>query len=131
MATIEDWLAKSSPEVRSIARRARQVVLEEHPGAKELVDLPDGLLAFGPANEGVGIRMRDLVIGLIPHAKWVNAQFANAVDLPDPAGLLEGTGKRIRHVKLRSAADAERAEFRELLREAWRFSGQAGRSGTA
>ena len=123
MATIEDWLAKSSPEVRSIARRAREVALEELPGAKELVDLPDDLLAFGASNEGVGIRMRHLVLGLIPHAKWVNAQLANAVDLPDPAGLLEGTGKRIRHVKLRSEADAERPEFRELLRDAWARAG--------
>ena len=123
MATIEDWLAKSPPEIRSMARRARAVALEELPGVQELVDLPDNLLAFGPSKEGAGIRMRDLVLGLIPHARWVNAQLANAVDLPDPAGLLEGTGKRIRHVKLRSEAAAERPEFRQLLRDAWRHAG--------
>ena len=119
MATIEEWLAASPPEIRDIALRAREVILEELPDARELVDLGDGLLAFGPSNEGQGIRMRDFAIGLIPHSRWVNAQFANAVDLPDPDALLEGTGKRIRHVKLRSTADAERPAFRRLLRDAW------------
>ena len=119
MATIEEWLAGSPPEIRDIALRAREVVFEELPEARELVDLGDGLLAFGPSNEGQGIRMRDFIIGLIPHARWVNAQFAQAVELPDPGGLLEGTGKRIRHVKLRTVADADRPEFRRLLRDAW------------
>jgi hypothetical protein len=120
MATIEEWLAGSTHEVREIARRARDVILEETPQAREMVDLGDGLLAFGPSDVGQGIRMRDLVVGLIPHRRWVNAQFADAVDLPDPASILDGTGKRIRHVKLRSLSDADRPEFRALLRAAWR-----------
>ncbi len=33
----------------------------------------------------------------------------------DPAGLLSGIGKRHRHVKIRSVADAARPELRELL----------------
>lgn len=126
MATIEEWLAGSSEDVRAIARRARDVIFEELPQARELVDLGDGLLAFGPSDVGQGIRMRDLVVGLIPHQRWVNAQFADAVDLPDPASILEGTGKRIRHVKLRTLADADRPEFRELLRAAWRHHVASG-----
>ena len=111
------------PAARTRSERspcARDVVLEETPRAREIVDLGDGLLAFGPSDVGQGIRMRDLVVGLIPHQRWVNAQFADAVDLPDPASILEGTGKRIRHVKLRSVVDADRPEFRALLRAAWR-----------
>ena len=123
MATIEEWLAKTSDDVRAIALRAREVALAELSDAQELVDLPDGLLAFGPSRAGQGVRMRELVVGLIPHARWVNAQFADAIDLPDAAGLLEGTGKRVRHVKLRSVADPDRPEFRQLLRDAWRHAG--------
>jgi hypothetical protein len=119
MATIAEWLTNSPPEIREIALRARAVIFEEAPDAQELVDLGDGLLAFGLSNEGQGIRMRDFAIGLIPHSRWVNAQFANAVDLPDPDSLLEGTGKRIRHVKLRAAVDADRPAFRQLVRDAW------------
>jgi hypothetical protein len=38
--------------------------------------------------------------------------------LRDPGKLLEGTGKYLRHVKLRSAADVRRSEVRALLEEA-------------
>ena len=38
--------------------------------------------------------------------------------LPDPAGLMEGTGAKMRHVKMRSAEDAERASVHRLLETA-------------
>jgi len=45
----------------------------------------------------------------------VNLQLANGALLDDPTGLLEGTGKRVRHVKLRSVDDVERPQLRNLL----------------
>jgi hypothetical protein len=45
----------------------------------------------------------------------VNLQLANGALLADPAGLVDGTGKRIRHVKLRSTDDVGRGELRLLL----------------
>jgi hypothetical protein len=39
----------------------------------------------------------------------------HGVGLPDPAGLMEGAGKVHRHVKLRTIADLDRPELRELL----------------
>ena len=39
---------------------------------------------------------------------------AHAV-LADPTGIVEGTGKRIRHVKVRSMADVERPALRALI----------------
>ena len=114
MATVDELLADHSPEVRSIALRLREVIRETLPGAHETVDLPDHLLAFGS-----GGRMRDLVVGIIPHREHVNVQFADAVDLADPHGLLEGTGKRIRHAKNRSVSDADRAGLRALIVAGW------------
>jgi hypothetical protein len=114
MATVDELLQRSSPEVRAIALRLREVIRETLPDALESVDLPDNLLAFGS-----GGRLRDLVVGIIPHSAHVNVQFADAVDLPDPAGLLQGTGKRIRHVKNRSVVDADRTALRALVRAQW------------
>lgn len=48
----------------------------------------------------------------------VNLGFYHGASLPDPAGLLEGTGKRLRHVKLRSLAEAKRPAVKALLRAA-------------
>ena len=76
-------------------------MLDGFPGAVESFDRGDGLLAFG-----TGGSMRDLLFAIIPHSSQVNLQLADGVDLPDPDGRIEGTGKRIRHVKIRSVEDA-------------------------
>jgi hypothetical protein len=39
-------------------------------------------------------------------------------DLPDPEGLLEGGGKLLRHVKIRSLEDLEQPALRNLIEEA-------------
>lgn len=44
--------------------------------------------------------------------------FMRGATLRDPGKLLEGTGKYLRHVKLRSPADVRRSEVRSLLDEA-------------
>ncbi|MBI5671023.1 MAG: DUF1801 domain-containing protein [Chloroflexi bacterium] len=51
----------------------------------------------------------------MPYQNHVNLGFARGVSLPDPAGLLEGTGKKARHVKLRTAEDVDNLAVRELL----------------
>jgi hypothetical protein len=65
---------------------------------------------------------------------YVNAFKAHAAvgfflgaQLADPAGLLEGEGKRMRHVKLRpgQALDAEALEV--LIRDAYRITSAAAR----
>jgi hypothetical protein len=38
--------------------------------------------------------------------------------LPDPEKLLEGTGKGVRHVKLRSVADVKKPGVKKLIAEA-------------
>jgi hypothetical protein len=40
-------------------------------------------------------------------------------ELDDPAGLLEGTGKRMRHVKLRHDVEPERQLLAELIEAAY------------
>lgn len=44
--------------------------------------------------------------------------FLRGTTLEDPAGLLEGSGKNLRHVKLRGVEDLERPELLKLIREA-------------
>lgn len=41
--------------------------------------------------------------------------FYNGADLPDPAGLLEGAGKRMRHVKLRPGQALDEAALDALI----------------
>src|SRR5947209_5960763 len=45
--------------------------------------------------------------------------FFHGAALPDPAGLLEGTGKRMRHVKLRPGTEADGRALGELVTAAY------------
>jgi hypothetical protein len=94
------FLAASTPEVAAIARALRQAVLDAMPTAVEWFDPGNGLLAFGTSRT-----MRGLMFAIIPHKAHVNLQLVDGVDLPNPDGRVEGTGKRARHVKVRSVAD--------------------------
>jgi hypothetical protein len=83
---------------------------------------------------GCGADVRELLhdgcpvacVGDAPFA-YVNAFKAHAsvgffrgAMLPDPARLLEGTGKRMRHVKLRFGAEIDADALGDLIAEAYR-----------
>jgi hypothetical protein len=48
--------------------------------------------------------------------------FLRATLLPDPAELLEGTGKNLRHVKLRTAEDVSKPALKKLIEAAARLN---------
>jgi len=94
-------LDAGAPVVADAARALRLVVLEAFPDAVETFDRSDGLLAIG-----TGRSMRDFSFAIIPHKAHVNLQLADGATLPNPDGRIEGTSKRVRHVKVRSIEDA-------------------------
>ena len=52
-------------------------------------------------------------------SKHVNIGFFTGADLPDPSGLLLGTGKRMRHVRLAVGEQADEAALRRLIAAAY------------
>jgi hypothetical protein len=116
-ASLDTLLKPHTPAIREVLASARALVRDVMPDAAEQVDLPDRVLAFGFGPVGAGVRMRGLAIALIPHTAHVNVQLADGAELPDPTGIVEGTGKRIRHVKVRSVEDVARPALRSLLEE--------------
>jgi hypothetical protein len=115
-ADLAKLLAPHSQAVRNVFDALRALVREVIPDATEQVDLPDRLTAFGFGPVG-GVRMRGLAIALIPHTAHVNVQLADGAQLSDPDGIVEGTGKRIRHVKCRTLEDVARPALRALITE--------------
>jgi len=106
----ETLLQPHTPAVAETARALRLVLAEAFPDAIEQVDFGNKLLAVGKS-----MAMRDLTFAIIPHSAHVNLQLPDGVDLPDPDGLIEGTGKRIRHVKVRSVGDAAAPWLRAVI----------------
>jgi hypothetical protein len=106
----ETLLADHTTVVAETARALRRELTAAFPDAVEQVDFGNRLLAVGKS-----MAMRDLAFAIIPHSAHVNLQLADGVDLPDPEGLVEGTGKRIRHVKVRSVEAAESPSLRAIV----------------
>ena len=112
--TIEADFAKllegSAPDVAATARAVRAAVKASVPDAVEQIDFGNRLLALGRSRA-----MRDLLFAIIPHKAHVNLQLADGADLPNPSGAIEGTGKRIRHVKVRSVEAADSPAVRAAI----------------
>jgi hypothetical protein len=109
-AGFERILAGNAPDIIATAHALRAAVGAAMPAAIEQVDPADGLLAIG--TDGT---MKGLVFAIIPHRSWVNLQLADGAVLPNPGGLIEGTGKRVRHVKVRTVEAARSADVRRVI----------------
>jgi hypothetical protein len=110
-ADVQRLLAEHPPEHRAIEQALRATIRRELPDAVEQVDFGNKLIAFGRS-----MKMRGLQFAIIAHKAHVNLQLADGADLPNATGLIEGTGKRIRHVKVRSVADASSPAVVAIIR---------------
>jgi hypothetical protein len=97
IGTWDDVFAASPAEVQTLALAARDLIRRLDPGVVEVARPGDGAVTFGHGPR----KMRDGYAYLAPHRDRVNFGFYHGATLADPAGLLEGTGKALRHVKLR------------------------------
>ncbi len=106
---IDRWFADQRDELRALAEPWFDVIRACGEDVRE--SMHDGM-ATACVDEApfasVGIYKVHVNVGL----------FYGAL-LDDPAGLLEGTGKRGRHVKLRPGEDVDRDALRALIRAAY------------
>ena len=112
--TFAELMAITEPAMRPIAERLREIVVDVDPDTVEVVRLGDRAATYGIGPK----KMSEGYAYILPYKNWVNLGFYKGAELPDPAGVMEGTGKKLRHVKVRSVQDAERPEFRTLVEEA-------------
>lgn len=110
---LDKALASASDEVHDLAVRARGLVLDVLP--PEVLETVDGTdIGYGWTRG-----YTNMICVISVYSRWVNLGLPNGVDLPDPAGLLQGTGKRHRHVRIATESDLERPGLRELLEAAY------------
>ncbi len=106
----DGFLDASPPAIAEVARALRLTVCAGAPDLIETFDAADGLLAFG-----TGSSRRAFWFAIVPHTAHVNLQLADGAELPNTDGRIEGTGKRIRHVKVRSVEDAAASWLRAVI----------------
>jgi len=109
----DDFLARYDELVQNQAQLLREILFENLPGIIEQVDLPAKMIGYC-----YGQKYAELVCTIIPSKKGLKLGFNRGIELPDPNGLLEGTGKISRYVVISSDNQIHSTELKELLRNA-------------
>jgi len=108
------FLDDVDPDLRSICSALRGLIIELHPAFVEVVWSRQGIASYGIGPK----KMSEHYAYIGPQKSYVNLGFYRGAALRDPHGVLEGTGKNLRHVKVKSASSVRSAAVVKLLREA-------------
>jgi len=106
---IDAWMKKHAGELGAIAREWFEAMRECGDEVRELLHDGCPVACLGDAPFGYVNVFRS----------HVNVGFFHGAALADPAGLLEGAGKSMRHVKLRPGTAANDAALRKLVEAAY------------
>ncbi|MBI5153805.1 DUF1801 domain-containing protein [Candidatus Poribacteria bacterium] len=118
--TVDDYIAAQGARWRPVLEALRALVRKAAPAAGEAIKwgMPtyaqNGLLCY------LSVTKNHVLLG-----------FYRGVELHDPGGLLEGTGKGMRHVKVRSAADIRKRCFANWVKQAVELNAADGGKGAA
>src|SRR5262245_1373266 len=83
------------------------------PDTPEIVDRKDRVIGYG-----FGSGYNDMICTIILSKTGVKLGIVRGAELPDPRGLLEGTGKVHRYVAFARAADVRKPGVKPLLKAA-------------
>ena len=112
---IESFVAKYMPAIAVQLRDARQRLRAHFPRGVEMVFDNYNALVFGI---GPTDRTRESFISIAGYPKWVTLFFLDGADLDDPQGLLEGDGKQVRGIRLKTPADLDAPAVAALIAQA-------------
>jgi len=110
--TIDSIILALPPELAEIAREMRAVIRSVGPGLEECVK-------WG----GPNWRARKLVLCLMVYPNHLNLGFWRGAELAESFPEIEGTGKSLRHVRLRDVAQVRSPGMRRLVAAAIKLDG--------
>jgi len=111
-AQLDAFLDRYSPEVAGVAREALGRLRRRLPTSIEMVyDNYNALaIGFGPTE-----RASDAVLSVALYPRWVSLFFLRGSNLPDPKGLLKGSGKVVRSINLAAGTSINDADVEALV----------------
>ncbi|MGA2750241.1 MAG: DUF1801 domain-containing protein [Verrucomicrobiota bacterium] len=112
--SFEDILRAAGPRLRPLCQALRNLVASLDKDFVEVVWLRQEIASFGVGPK----KMTEHYAYIGIQSSYVNLGFYHGAALRDPTHLLEGTGKRLRHVKIRTDAEVKNAAIAALLRNA-------------
>ncbi len=103
------------PEMAKLTRAVLAKVRGQLPGSVELVYDKKNSLVIGFCSAA---RASNVINSIAVYSKWINLYFFEGDTLPDPEGLLQGTGSMVRSIRITDAAQLDRPAVKALLAEA-------------
>ena len=117
-AQFSAFLSRFPPEIVALVKRCLPKLRRAFPGCYQLVyDYSHSLVVSFSMSE----RGYEGIVALAILSDCVRLYFDKS--LPDPKGLLEGSGGKVRSVILKAASDLDRGDIHELIRAAIKHSG--------
>ena len=114
-SALRKFLTPYDKSIRELALELRALVLEEMAPCYENIYDAYSAVAIG---YGTSERLSDGIFHIAVYTKHVNLGFNDGATLPDPKGILQGSGSRIRHITINSTEDLKRPELRAYIRRA-------------
>jgi hypothetical protein len=114
LGTYDDVLALAEGPVERLLSAARDLVVSLDPDTVEVPRPGERSVAYGLGPK----KMSEAYVYLMPQKGYLNLGFYHGAALPDPDGLLEGSGKALRHVKLASLDELRSLAVRRLIARA-------------
>jgi hypothetical protein len=112
-------LADCAPGVAQLALALRELVLAEAPEAEEvLYSVYAQVIVFR-----IPGRKHGAFCSVAAYARHVNLFFYHGATMPDPHGVLTGTGKQMRHIRFDSPDDLRHSYLSAYVRSALEMVG--------
>ncbi len=112
--TFKDILGIASPELHPVCGYLRTLVASLDPEFFEIVWPKHKIASFGVGPK----KMTQHYAYISVHPAHINLGFYHGASLPDPNAILEGTGKKLRHIKIPDSSSAKNKAVASLLRKA-------------
>jgi hypothetical protein len=112
---LEGFLNAYPPRVRKLFLATRRAVLAAAPESNELIyNAYNAVTAAYSFTE----RLKEAFCHAAVYTGHVNLGFNRGSELPDPSGILQGSGAKIRHVRIEGSADLRAPALKALLETA-------------
>lgn len=107
---VRQLIDRQTPEIRELTESLRQHLRSIRPEMKEDASLKLGVIYY---------RHNGVVCALTAHKAHVNLHFYKGTQLSDLHGVLQGSGKKLRHLKFRELEDIQEDVIAQYVQEAY------------
>jgi hypothetical protein len=110
-----DPIERLSPEMSRLTTAVLRKMRTQLPGAVELVYDKANSLVIGFCPDD---RASNVINSIAVYRHWINLYFFEGATLPDPDGLLRGSGSMVRNIRITASTDLDRPAVKKLIAEA-------------